>query len=212
MEKFNFQTMMKQGFLVVPKNMLQQLTEERDVREGEIEAFLKILMKVNYTDTVYNNRTYTDFPCRRGESLHSYRDWSRIFHWSIGRTFRFIQALRELGVIDIIAHPDNAALHIRVTEYEMWTGNSDESKILKAKQKKEAEEKKFRIFWNEYHSITQLPKTNIAKAQREWKKLNGKDQQLAIDQIEEYFFHQTNYKFLLQAGSYLANKAYLNEY
>lgn len=59
-------------------------------------------------------------------------------------------------------------------------------------QKKKAVNEKFQLFWNEYHSITQLPKENIAKAQREWKKLSDKEQQLAIDNIEVYYFHQTN--------------------
>lgn len=80
------------------------------------------------------------------------------------------------------------------------------------KQKKKAVNEKFQLFWNEYHSITQLPKENIAKAQREWKKLSDKEQQLAIDNIEVYYFHQTNVNFLLHAGSYLSNKAFLNEY
>ena len=53
---------------------------------------------------------------------------------------------------------------------------------------------------------------NIAKAQRIWKKLSEKEQQLAIDNIEEYYYHQTNVKFILHACSYLSNKAFLNEY
>ena len=55
-------------------------------------------------------------------------------------------------------------------------------------------------------------KENIAKAQRIWKKLSEKEQQLAIDHIEEYYYHQTNMKFTLHACSYLSNKAFLNEY
>lgn len=43
-------------------------------------------------------------------------------------------------------------------------------------------------------------------------KLGDKEQQLAIDRIEEYYFHQTNINFLLHAASYLSNKAFLNEY
>ena len=80
------------------------------------------------------------------------------------------------------------------------------------KQKKKAVNEKFRLFWNEFHSITQLPKENIAKAQREWKKLSDKEQQLAIDKVEDYYFHQTNINYLLHAASYLSNKAFLNEY
>ena len=47
---------------------------------------------------------------------------------------------------------------------------------------------------------------------RIWKKLSEKEQQLAIDHIEEYYYHQTNMKFTLHACSYLSNKAFLNEY
>ena len=79
-------------------------------------------------------------------------------------------------------------------------------------EKKKGVNEKFFHFWDEYHAITQLPKENIAKAQREWKKLSCKEQQLAIDKIEEYYFHQTNSKYVLHAGSYLSNKAFLNEY
>lgn len=115
--------------------------------------------------------------------------------------------MNSLGVIEIITHPDSASLHIRVVEYDKWMGKFDDNK-----QKKKTVNEKFRVFWDEYHSTTQLPKVNIAKAQREWKKLSSKEQQLAIDHIEEYYFHQTNFKYLLQAGSYLANKAFLDEY
>lgn len=208
MKKFNFQTIMKHGCLIIPKALLQQQIEEQGIREGEIEAFLKILMKVNYSDTQYNNRQYTDSPCKRGESLRSYRDWSRIFHWPIKRTFLFIHNLDKLGVIKIIPHPGDTSLHIRVVEYEKWVGGKSNSE----KPKKKVINEKFQVFWDGYHSVTQLPKVNIAKAQREWKKLSSEEQQKAIDNIEEYYFHQTNFKFLMQGATYLANKAFLNEY
>ena len=207
MNNFNFQAMMKYGFLIIPKALLQQQIEDRHIPEGEIEALLKILMKVNYSDTLYNDRQNKNYPCKRGESLFSYRDWSHIFRWSIGKTFRFIHELAALGVIEIVPHPNNSSLHIRVVEYDKWVGPADSEK-----QKKKTVNEKFHLFWDEFHSITQLPKENIAKAQREWKKLSDKEQQLAIDKIEEFYFHQTNSHFLLHATSYLSNKAFLNEY
>ena len=145
MNNFNFEAMMEHGFLIIPKALLQQQIEDPNIEAGEIEALLKILMKVNYSDTLYSDRQHKDYLCKRGESMFSYRDWSR-------------------------------------------------------------------LFWNEFHSITQLPKENIAKAQREWKKLSDKEQQLAIDKVEDYYFHQTNINYLLHAASYLSNKAFLNEY
>ena len=105
MNNFNFQAMMKYGFLIIPKALLQQQIEDRHIPEGEIEALLKILMKVNYSDTLYNDRQNKNYPCKRGESLFSYRDWSHIFRWSIGKTFRFIHELAALGVIEIVPIP-----------------------------------------------------------------------------------------------------------
>ena len=207
MNKFDFQAMTKHGCLIIPKTLLQQQIENPHLQEGEIEALLKILMKVNYSETLYNDRCNKNCPCKRGESLFSYRDWSRVLHWSTGKTFRFMHGLATRGIIEIIPHPNNTSLHIRVVEYDKWVGLPDAGK-----QKKKAVNEKFQLFWNEYHSITQLPKENIAKAQREWKKLSDKEQQLAIDNIEVYYFHQTNVNFLLHAGSYLSNKAFLNEY
>ena len=45
MKNFNFQAMLKHGFLIIPKALLQQQIEDRHMQEGEIEALLKILMK-----------------------------------------------------------------------------------------------------------------------------------------------------------------------
>lgn len=51
MNKFDFQAMTKHGFLIIPKTLLQQQIENPHLQEGEIEALLKILMKVNYSET-----------------------------------------------------------------------------------------------------------------------------------------------------------------
>ena len=66
MNNFNFQAMMKYGFLIIPKALLQQQIEDRHIPEGEIEALLKILMKVNYSDTLYNDRQNKNYPCKKG--------------------------------------------------------------------------------------------------------------------------------------------------
>ena len=116
MNKFNFQAMTKHGFLIIPKTLLQQQIENPHLQEGEIEALLKILMKVNYSETLYNDRCNKNCPCKRGESLFSYRDWSRVLHWSTGKTFRFMHGLATRGIIEIIPHPNNTSLHIRVVE------------------------------------------------------------------------------------------------
>lgn len=205
----NLQNAARQGYIVIPKIMLADYINHYNNHEGDIEAFLKLLIKVNYSEMKYVDYWNNAIVCKRGESLHSYRSWSDIFHWPVCRTYRFIKGLASKGIIEIIPHTDTDALHIRVTDYDSWI-TIPSAKPEEPSQK--AVNEQFQIFWDEYHSVTQLPKQNIAKAKREWKKLGKKEQKLAIDHIEEYYFHQTNFKYLLQAGSYLANKAFLNEY
>lgn len=198
---------LKHGYLIIPKASLQQFIEHPENLQGDLEAFLKLLIKVNYTEMEYHSAWNKDIVCKRGESLHSYRDWSQIFHWSLGKTFRFIQRLQKEGVIEIITHKENTVLHLRVVDYERWTGFPESNK-----KKKKAPDENFHLFWQKYHETTQQAKRNIAKAQREWKKLTPKEQQLAIDNIEEYYYHLTNTTYTLGACNYLANKAFLNEY
>ena len=210
MQKMNPQDI-KYGYIIVPKTLLTEQFTNCDTHEGEVEAFLKIIMKTNYSETQHTDYWNNVIVCQRGESLHSYRSWSAIFHWPTSRTYRFIQQLKTNGIIEIIPHNDTTALHIRVVNYENWTNISTLLNEKKENTQKISDEK-FRLFWDDYHNILQLPKENIAKAQRIWKKLSEKEQQLAIDHIEDYYYHQANTKFMLHACSYLSNKAFLNEY
>lgn len=206
MDNFDFSKMTEHGFLVIPKTLLEQQIRNKYCQEGEIEAFLKILMKVNFSETTYNDHQNSNLTCKRGESLFSYRDWSHILHWSTGRTFRFFKELNEKGMITFILHPSNS-LHIKVTDYDKWVGNTE---LLK--QQKKTVNEQFHVFWTKFHEVTQLPKTNIAKAQREWKKLSVNEQRLAIDRIEDYYYQLVDIRYTLHATNYLSNKAFLNEY
>ena len=199
------------GYIIIPKALLKEQLIDCSPHEGEIEAFLKLLVKVNYSETKLTDHQRRTIVCKRGESLHSYRSWSVILHWSASRTYRFIQHLQTKGMIEIIPHKNTAALHIRIVNYDSWV-NMPIPTAGRQLQKKKASDEKFRLFWDDYHNILQLPKENIAKAQRIWKKLSEKEQQLAIDHIEDYYYHQANTKFMLHACSYLSNKAFLNEY
>jgi hypothetical protein len=165
MNNFNFEAMMEHGFLIIPKALLQQQIEDPNIEAGEIEALLKILMKVNYSDTLYSDRQHKDYLCKRGESMFSYRDWSRIFRWSVGKTFRFIHALAILGIIEIVPHPNNSSLHIRVVEYDKWVGAPDSGK-----QKKKAVNEKSACFGMSFTASRSFPKKTSPK-----RNANGKN-------------------------------------
>ena len=104
------------GYIIIPKALLKEQLIDCSPHEGEIEAFLKLLVKVNYSETKLTDHQRRTIVCKRGESLHSYRSWSAIFHWPTSRTYRFIQQLKTNGIIEIIPHNDTTALHIRVVK------------------------------------------------------------------------------------------------
>ena len=76
------------GYIIIPKALLKEQLIDCSPHEGEIEAFLKLLIKVNYSETKLTDHQRRTIVCKRGESLHSYRSWSAIFHWptSSGKT------------------------------------------------------------------------------------------------------------------------------
>lgn len=104
MQNVNPQQMTGNGYIMIPKLMFAEYINSCDRHEGDVEAFLKLLLKVNYSETEYTDYWHNKSVCKRGESLRSYRGWSDIFHWSAGRTYRFIQGLCAKGIIEIIPH------------------------------------------------------------------------------------------------------------
>lgn len=62
MNKFDFDSMLKHGFLIIPKSLLLQMTTDRQMEDEEIVALLTILIKVNFSETEhigYQSRLYT---------------------------------------------------------------------------------------------------------------------------------------------------------
>ena len=72
MQKMNCQAI-GYGYIIIPKALLKEQLTGCSPHEGEIEAFLKLLIKVNYSETKLTDRQKHTIVCKRGESLHSYR-------------------------------------------------------------------------------------------------------------------------------------------
>ena len=62
------------------------------------------------------------------------------------------------------------------------------------------------------HTVMRKPKVNVARGRREWNKLTREEQQLAIDRIEDVYYHTNDTRFIAHASTYLKDKAFLNEY
>ena len=68
------------------------------------------------------------------------------------------------------------------------------------------------IFWDSYHQITGLKKTDLADAEKYWKKLTKAEQQKAIDNINPYFDSLNDKKYCKKARTYLSDKNFNDEF
>ena len=155
---------LKQGYITIPRALLNR--QATDGAAGETEAFLQILAHTNYSDVPYDING-TIILCKRGDSLISYHHWSNIFGWTRPKTTRFFQRLAKGGIIDLIPHQEKI-LHIRITNFDLWTGRiPSEAKDAR----KEEISTDFDRFWDKYHTVMRKPKVNVARGRREWNKL-----------------------------------------
>lgn len=194
------------GYILLPKKMLEELFGTANREMSELEATLKLLVTVNYKDSTIVQPDGSIVVCHRGESLRSWQSWADLFGWQRCKTRRFFSRLQRKGMIEIL--PRSYSLHFRVKDYDLWTG----CRTAALKKIADNADRDFNEFWETYHEITRMNKVNQVKAHKEWNKLTVEERQLAIEQIEEYYYHLNNIKFCLQAVNYLAYKAFNNEY
>lgn len=193
------------GYILIPKQLLEELLEKSIAPVSRPDAWLILLTRVNYKETTcrISGSTYV---CKRGESLYSVATWATHFRWTRSKTRCYFNHLQKEGLIRLLSHPRTT--HLVVNDYDLWTGCRTATRPQPATKTDEA----FDYFWATYHRITQTDKVNIARARREWRKLSAQEHILASRRIEEYYYHLRNVKYCMQAATYLANKAFQNEY
>lgn len=198
---------LSKGYILMPKHMLETMLRDNNKSLTELEAMLTLLVSVNYKQTVCKIKGHI-LVCERGESLYSMESWADMFRWDKCKAKRFLRRLVADNVIEFLPCPGNVTTHLRVINYNLWTGCRYEAR----QKKKEQEDLRFREFWNKYHDTTRKPKTNRARAEREWRKLTAEEQELAINGIEHYFFDTvTDTLYCKQAATYLSDKIFLDD-
>lgn len=195
---------LKTGYVMVSRALLVNVYEEHPMAAGDGEAFLRILTYVNFKDCVETRYGIPLF-CARGESVISYAGWADILGWSRGRTRGFFERCFIEGTI--VHVPDRCVSHIRIPNYDGWIGSRREGK-----EGGKLADEALQRFIEKYHEITLMPKTNVGRVRREWKKLSLNERKLATENIEIYYYHLPNIRHCVQAASYLADKAFLDEY
>lgn len=200
----NIPDYLKKGYILFPKALFEEQMKVNKKAEGHFEAFILVLTHVNYSTTTCNINGF-HFECQRGESIMSLNHWAEIFGWSRNRTRYFFDKMFDAGIIEKLVN--RFTTHIRIPDYDLLTGRLQHSATSR-----NSGSEGFEKFWEKFHETTQQPKMNIGRAKREWKKLSDREKKLALDNIEEYYYHLSNIRYCQQAASYLSNKAFEDEY
>ena len=70
----------------------------------------------------------------------------------------------------------------------------------------------FEEFWNIYHTITHLPKTDNKPAKSKWNRLTKGKKKLAIDNIRAYYDSLSDKKYCKKARTYLEDENFMDEF
>lgn len=70
----------------------------------------------------------------------------------------------------------------------------------------------FEKFWDDYHLITKLPKTDKEQSEKYWNKLNNSEKEKAIENIKPYFDSLNDKKYCKKGRTYLSSKTFNDEF
>ena len=196
--------LLKKGYILFPKVLFEEQMKTTKGATGDFDAFILVLTHVNYSTTTCRMTDCT-FECHRGESVLSIAHWAEIFGWQRSRTRYFFNKMFDNGIIEKLPNPHTT--HIRVPGYDQLVGRDKREAACN-----EAGGVTFGAFWKKYHEVTQRQRINIGRARREWKKLSAHERNTALAKIDEYYDNLKDIKYCKQAASYLADKAFLDEY
>ena len=70
----------------------------------------------------------------------------------------------------------------------------------------------FEEFWDLYHTITHLPKTDNKPARSKWNRLTKGKKKLAIDNIRAYYDSLSDKKYCKKARTYLEDENFMDEF
>lgn len=113
--------------------------------------------------------------------------------------------------------PDDLDTHQTIKELEnkMYVKVLEDTIVLRQKgldifEQKQTKGVTFDEFWEEYHNISGLPKTDREAARKYWNSLRVKEKKLAFERITEYC--NNNPRFRKKARTYLKDKNFYDEY
>lgn len=105
---------------------------------------------------------------------------------------------------------------LELLEQNLWIKKVEEGYILRDKGRQLFESSistiTFDEFWENYHRITGLPKTDKEAAKTKWKRLSNKERNKADENIQAYYDSLNDKKYCRKARTYLENKNFNDEF
>ncbi len=188
------------GYVMVSRALLMSVSQKHHIASGDEEAFLRVLLYVNYKNKVLIHNG-VEVTCARGESVISYLGWGDIFGWTRGHTRLFFERCFADGLLEQV--PGDCMSHIRVPHYDAWTGTPVPKKPAERKTDEEVN-----LFIIRYGEITHKPIEAKGRIRSLWKRLSVRERELAMTRIEDYYYGLQNINFCKTAVRYLEDKAF----
>jgi hypothetical protein len=100
----------------------------------------------------------------------------------------------------------------RTTVERPLNDRSTDVEQVKERIVKETINKEFEVFWDQYHSITRMAKTDKEPAIKYWQALTEDERNKALSIIEKYFNSLKDTKYCKKARTFLSDKTFNDEF
>lgn len=202
-EKNNDYAPKNEGFILIPRVILKEISSSVEYPVNNALAFLLILYQCNYSDQK---------ELKRGETNLNINEWSHLFCWSRWATQKFLENLIKDGVL--CERYQGKKRILCVTHYEEICGKLAAHPSARAKEELKNEPTKTKIeferFWEHYHEINhELEPSDKELAWKEWKKLTAEERTLAHENALRYYFSMTDIRHSKKAYNYLRHKSFI---
>ncbi len=155
-----------EGWVKLHRKMMDNFLYEQVRVFSPFEAWMDILMNVNYSDSKVLIKGIV-YDVKIGESLKSLDTWAKRWRWSKSKVRRFLKTLEDDGMIQVIN--EGVTTRLIVLNYEIYQGtDSVEPTPRKPRQNKEihselmrninpdnvpSDEKDFYLIANKFHCL-----------------------------------------------------------
>lgn len=214
--------MSKPGYIKLHRCIEESFLYPQKREFTEFEAWLDILMNVNFADAKVKigNDVYT---CLRGQSLLSLDSWGNRWFWHKSKVRRFFEVLKKESMITTESLQKTTRLTVCKYEHYQDSRNASETHLKRVRnesethltpREEEEEEKEgkriniaFSVFWDMYDKKV----GEKGKLEKKWNDLSEKDRVAIIEYLPKYKSANPDKAYRKDPQTFLNNKSWNDE-